>query len=429
MKHALVIGIGTSGLAACRFFHKEGYVVWAVDDKKSSCEHDFVRVIQKNDVPFSKISCVMLSPGIPLTHPVVIEAQKYGLECVCDVEFAFRRLHTSPVLMCATTATNGKTTTTLLTCHMLNASTIKAKAVGNVGLPLLDVLDEADTSFVVELSSFQLQTMKTPALQAACILNITPNHLDYHASFTEYAESKARIALCLKDGGSFYVNDRIVSEFCWPKVPQTFGFTDRSAIYTDGKYLYRFGKKETALPEILQNKQNHSVENFLAAYLLARDLGADPEACVGSYATFQTPQHRIQFVCERKGVRFYDDSKSSNVDSVLKALDSFECPVVLIAGGVHKGFSYRAWADICRQKVRVVVVLGQAADLIAQDLQGVVPIQKADSFEHAVHLAAACAESGDAVLLSPGCSSYDMFKNYEERGRRFQEIIRSESFI
>lgn len=428
-KNVAVIGVGTSGRSACHFLHKQGYCIWAVDDKKESCELDFVSFVRQEDVPITLLAFVVVSPGVSMSHPLILRAQAAGLECICDVELAFRQLVFSPVHMCGITATNGKTTTTLLCCHMLKNSGISAKAVGNIGLPLLDVLEETNSTFVAELSSFQLQTMKTPVLESACILNVSPNHLDHHADMQEYVDSKARIALCVKESGSLYVNARSFKMFSFSKhiasrQIHTFGFDTKCAVYSDGNLLYRFGKPEVALPVVLKNKSSFEVENFLAAYLLARDLGADPQACIQSYDSFKNPPHRIEFVREVQGRRFYDDSKATNVDSVLHALRSFSCPVVLLAGGVHKGSGYHEWKEACKNKVRAVVVFGQAAPIIVNDLDGVVQIERANTFHEAITQAYFLSKKGDAILLSPGCSSYDMFKNYEERGKKFQEIVK-----
>lgn len=419
----LVIGFGTSGKSACRYLLKKGYTVFAVDDQKTSCELEQVNFLPAQDVAFNTIAFVVLSPGISLEHPLVVQAKKLGLEVFCDMELAFRECVKGSPPMCAITATNGKTTTTMLTCHMLNSAKCHAKAVGNIGLPLLDVLEEPNCHFVAELSSFQLQTMKTAVLQAACILNITPNHLDHHASYSEYVESKQRIALCLKDSGTLYVNEKAARDFSWNCPIVSYGFSSHCAIYTDGKFIYRLGKKEASLPQELQGSFSHHTENFLAAYVLARDFGVDPYVCVEAYASFQKPKHRIEFVARVHGVSFYDDSKATNVDAVLRALDSFTSPVVLIAGGVHKGFSYEAWKEPCSKKVSACILLGQAADIISQDLGGCVPLHKVASLEEAVRLSMELAKAGDSVLLSPGCSSYDMFKNYEERGKQFQQLV------
>ena len=418
MKKAIVLGLGKTGISACAFLHKEGYEVMATDDKQTVAPHgakfapssDLVEKVKSFDF-------VLISPGVPPTHPLAQAALKAGVELFCDVELALRYLKDVPLF--GITGSNGKTTTTSLTCHMLQCASINARTVGNIGVPVLDEIQTAKDPLVIELSSFQLETMKTPALQAACILNITPNHLDRHGSMDEYTRAKRRIALCLKPGGVLWVQRAVK----WEKDQFTFGFEPDCDLYTDGLQLFRHHKKEATLPESLQHSKSHDVENFMAAFALAREYKVSPEVCVEAFYSFTKPKHRLQFVRTVDNVHYYDDSKATSVDAVIRAVESLKQPIVLIAGGVHKGHPYDAWCDVFKDKVRATVLIGQAAKNIENDLQGVCPIYNAQSLHDAIYEARKLTKPGDAVLLSPGCASYDMFSSYEERGDKFQEIV------
>lgn len=416
MKKALVLGLGKSGISACRFLQNDGYEVWATDDKVKSAPSG-VTFLQP-DALMTDFEFVIISPGIALTSPVAKAALNSGIEVFCDVELAFRSLVKKNLPLVAITGSNGKTTTTSLTCHMLHSAGVDAKTAGNIGNP---ILDELSTTLVLELSSFQLETMKTAVLDAACILNITPNHLDRHGTMEEYVKAKRRIGLCVKPQGTLWVQKGC----SWQEDQNTFGYDKDCDLYTDGRVVYRFGVEESQLPEILQNVRSHDVENYLAAYALSRHLNVAPDACYQAYSTFTKPKHRIEYVCTHRDIAFYDDSKATSIDAVLRAVESMKRPVVLIAGGLHKGHPYDAWREAFPGKVRAVILIGQAAEIIAQDLQNCIPFHFAQSLEEAVNTSLRAALPGDAVLLSPGCASYDMFSSYEERGDKFQQLVRA----
>lgn len=403
---AAVLGLGKSGISAARYLQQAGYSVVATDDKATSAPEG---IEFSKDIDLNGCNFVVISPGIPLTHPVAKMAKDLGIEIFCDVELAFRNMQDAKIV--GITGSNGKTTTTSLACHMLNASGINAKTVGNIGTPILS--ETLSGSLVVELSSFQLETMSSPALDAAVILNITPNHLDRHGTMEEYTKAKLRIGSILKPEATLWVKKGLFTGY------HQFGFDADCELYTDGAYIYRFGKKEAPMPPLTA----HNAENFLAAYALACSQGADPELCAASYASFTKPKHRLEYIGSHNDVQFYDDSKATSIDAVLRAVESIDRPIVLIAGGVHKGYPYDAWREPFTKKVRSLVLIGQAADIIEDDLQNAVPVVRASTFEEAVERARTLAREGDAVLLSPGCASYDMFTSFEERGKKFQQLI------
>lgn len=420
MKSVAVIGLGKSGVSAAHFLVKQGYSVWVTDDKQTNGPEGmgFLPPHQMA-ARIADYQFVVISPGVPMSHPVAVAAKGCGLEVFCDVELAFRQIQSKDLAMIGITGSNGKTTTTSLTCHLLNSCNKPAKPVGNIGNPILSEIESPASTLVAELSSFQLETMSTAVLDAACILNITPNHLDRHGTMEEYTRAKYRIGACVKPGGQLWVQKACGG---YGK-GYYFGFDAACELYTDGVGVYRFGKKESCLPELLQHSRSHNVENYLAAYSLARLLGADPERCMEAYATFIKPRHRLEYVRTYNGIMFYDDSKATSVDAVLRAVESLTCPIVLIAGGVHKGYPYTSWRKAFKDKVKACVLIGQAADIIEQDLQNCVPIIRAQSLDEAVIKAMSQSRIGDAVLLSPGCASYDMFRSFEERGNKFQEIV------
>jgi len=419
--NTIVLGLGKSGLSACHFLLKEGHRVIACDDKLQTVPEGVTfKSPQELQHELAGIDLLVISPGVPPSHPVFIACRELGIETYCDVELAFRKVQKKPPPMCGITGSNGKTTTTMLTAHMLTFANIKAKTAGNIGLPILNEIETAKEHLVIELSSFQLETMKTPVLDAGIILNITPNHLDRHKDLAEYTDAKFRLELCVKEGGEFWVSQRLKNR---ATKGYTFGFNNSCDLYTDTKEIIRYSKKEAPLPQSLQGTQSHNVENFLAAYALARHYGADPQLCVAAYASFEKPKHRLQFVKSVNQIDFYDDSKATSVDAVLRAVESLSKPIVLIAGGVHKGYPYKAWQEPFAGKVRHLVLLGQAAPFIEQDLQGFVPITHAKNFDDAFQLATSLAQPHEIVLLSPGCSSYDMFSSFEERGKKFQHLI------
>jgi UDP-N-acetylmuramoylalanine--D-glutamate ligase len=424
---AAVFGLGKSGLSACQFLKKEGYEVIACDDKQNS-DPDGIQFCSKDalDELLPDLDFLVLSPGVPLSHPLVISAALKKVEVFCDIELAFRKLHIAPLPISAITGSNGKTTTTMLTSHFLQAGKIANITVGNIGTPLLDEI-QSGAHLICELSSFQLETTQTPVLDAACILNITPNHLDRHKTIEEYAKAKARIGLCLKESGEFWVQEKASQSFHLERSHFRFGFNPSCDLYSDGKFVHRFGKKEASLPPLLQNSRSHDVENFLAAYALARYYGVDPKTASDSYETFTKPKHRIEFVRVHNDISYYDDSKATSIDAVLRAVESLkkaEGKIVLIAGGVHKGHPYTAWKEAFQNRVRSLVLIGQAAAFIEADLAQALPIYHAKTLEEAVQKATQLSQAQDIVLLSPGCASYDMFRSFEERGLRFQEIVK-----
>ncbi len=429
MKTACVLGFGKSGVSATRFLLHLGYRVHATDDVYNVdnflCNFDDnsnIFTSLPDEIEVKNFDFLVSSPGIKKTHPLIEKFRKNGIEVFCDIELAFRFMQNTNQKVVGITGTNGKTTTTLLVEHMLNKQNIFAKACGNIGVPFCDVLleEKKPQVYVLELSSYQLETITTKKLDIAAILNISLNHLDWHESFDEYKKAKFQIAEALKKDGFLLL-------------PHDLEYNASAARFDiDGRGEYCFLENKIVIhgKEVMQiNKEtllfDHDRKNYIAALAIVKQLGVLPATAKEAFFSFKKPNHRIQFVKEVEGIAFYDDSKATNLDAVKHAVLSFSCPVILIAGGLHKGSSYSEWIPIFQNIVKCVVAYGQARDIIANDLQESIPTYKAASFEEAVYLAKSYAKRGDVVLLSPGASSLDQFKSYEERGIFFQTLVKS----
>lgn len=396
-QNALIIGYGVSGKSAAAFLSKRGFHVTAVDKKPS----DSV-LSDTLDLSLNEISLVILSPGVPPTHHLVQKAQKLGIEVIGEIELGFRFMQNRCF---GITGSNGKTTTVLLTTHILNSAGKKARALGNVGSTLTGYLLDAkeEDILIVELSSFQLETVKTPKLEVGLILNITPNHLDRYPSMKEYIEAKGLIQHCIQKGGSFFVSQELLKQF-----DQAENFEKEVDLINSVRYT------ELAMG---------SKQSMQAAYLLCTRCGVTDTEFLQGLQTFKKPPHRIEWVAEIDGVSYYNDSKSSNLHSVMHAVYRFQGPIVLIIGGLHKGSSYRPWIDCFRGKVRTIIAYGQAGPLMELELASSFPFEKVDRFADAVQLARKEAKKNEIVLLSPGCSSYDQFESYEQRGNEFKRLV------
>ena len=432
----MIIGLGVSGLSAARFLLKQGICVSAVDQKADQIKEDneVKSVLQsgvklhsdKEPLDLSLYDLAVASPGVPPTHALYKASLEAGLEVTGEIELACRHLKKNCL---GITGSNGKTTTVLLTEHVLEASGKKAIAVGNIGKPLTGILIEEEPKdlLVIELSSWQLETMQTRILDAAVILNITPNHLDRHLTMEAYAKAKFQIGRCLKEGKKLFINyDTFVQfkDLAPAENSVTFGYHPLSDVYCDKQHIFIDKKPVLALPHPHTHKQTHDVENLMAAFLLCHEAGISSESFLKAYASFTKPPHRIEFIRKFKEVSFYDDSKATSIDAVLKAIQSMEGKVILIAGGVHKGSSYTPWIDGFDQKVHCVCAIGEAAEQMKNELASHMEVKICLNLEDALHYAVEKANSGDNILLSPGCASFDMFKDYKQRGELFKQLVK-----
>lgn len=413
----LVIGLGKSGQAAYELLFREGDEVVGVDDNAALLEKLALEGKKvEQDPAVEQFDRVILSPGIPPANKFYAKAKSLGIEIVGEAELALSRLKQP---CAAITGTNGKTTVTLLCEHVLKASGQKARALGNVGTPLTSYLLEQDPEeiLVIELSSFQLETMQSAVFDVGVILNITPDHLDRYTSMEEYALAKCRLQDLIKPTGSFWVHESIPREFngVLKSHYETYGWDGKSG-----------EKIATILPSRYSNLGYHEKENVLAAWLICKKFGVDPETFRAAVETFQKPAHRIEFVTSIDGVDYFDDSKGTNIDATMKAVDAMTGKVVLIAGGVDKGSSYEPWKKVFAGKVKKVIALGEAAAKIARELQPEFEVEIVPTLQAAVQQAKRQAGAGEVVLLSPGCSSYDMFRDYAHRGDEFKKFVLEE---
>lgn len=426
-KRVLVLGLGKSGCAAADLLLQRGATVYGHDqDPQRFSSEALTHVRHKGLLPYTDqaFDCLVPSPGVPQTDLLYAGALASGKEIVGEAELALRLLKEHTIL--GVTGTNGKTTVTLLVAHVLNRCGKRAHALGNVGTALSSqsILPKEEL-IVAELSSFQLETLTTRCLDAAVLLNITPDHLDRYADYTEYAKAKMRIFNCVKPGGKKYVELRCFQQFS-PLMDdslQTYGQESHCALSTEGLHLYENGERVAALPALYQGKVGHDLENLMAAYALCRSQGISADQFFEQSLTFKKPAHRIEFVSQIKGVSYYDDSKGTNIDAVIRAVESFKGRIILIAGGVDKGFPYHIWAQAFQGKVRTIFAIGQAAPKIKKDLADQLPVELCSSLEEAVLQAAKIALPGETVLLSPGCSSFDMFRDYAHRGEVFKNSV------
>lgn len=435
-KRFLIIGMGMSGRSAAEFLLASGAHVHGIDaNAQLLATHPDIQSLKEAGCTFqreqdchdlSRFDCVILSPGISPQHPMVQIAKQKNLPLFGEIELGCRFVKNP---MVGVTGTNGKTTVTLLITHILKNCGKLASALGNVGVPFTRELLHLSpfATIILELSSYQIETLYQHCFNTAVVLNVTPDHMDRHKTMEAYAQAKCGIERCLKDDGQLYMEERAWEQYGYllkKAIPRLYGYSKTSFVYTDLQSVFRAGIRSFELPLSLQNKKSHDLENFLAAYAICRDHGVEEKAFLGAWYSFNKPPHRIEFVCEYQGIRFYDDSKGTNIDAVIRAVDSLDGPIRLIVGGVDKGASYSPWIEVFKNKVKSICAIGQAAVKIRDQLASDFSVTIFSSFEEAIQQAARMAQKGENVLLSPGCSSLDMFTDYAHRGREFQRIVR-----
>lgn len=445
-KKALILGAGKSGVASARFLAERGAVV-ALHDKKSieswseaarSLKTTLGVGIMDGDIPswlLDQIDLVVISPGVPAnTIPARYVDRKDG-EVIGEVELAYRFLKGRIV---GITGSNGKTTTTALIGEILANAGIETQIGGNIGTPLLSLTEKSSDAgwTVAELSSFQLETIKDFHPNVGICLNVTPNHLDRYNSFHDYALAKHRLFMnqTAEDVAILNADDEITSSWVKGLKANVVLFSVKTEL-NDGLFLRREelicrsnGKEKilTTRAEI-SLRGLHNVENVLAAFAAGLACGASPDSMRETVATFKGVEHRIEFVAEIDGVKFYNDSKATSVDATSKALEALagsEGKTILILGGRGKNAPYAPLIPLIETSVKSLVLIGEDADNIASQLNGITPIVRADSLKDAVEKGLAAASSGDAVLLAPACASFDMFTSFEERGVVFKKAVR-----
>ncbi len=437
-KKVLVIGLGKTGLSCARYLSRLGQTVAITDDRPSPPglaavqeELPDVALFLSRFEPdaFAHAEQIVVSPGVSMKHPLISEARARGIEVIGDIEL-FARAVQAPVL--AITGSNGKSTVTTLVGEMARAAGRDVRVGGNLGTPALDLLDPNGSEpelYVLELSSFQLESTFSLAPRAAVILNISPDHMDRYSGLDEYAKAKQRIyrnaevqVVNLDDAFAARLAD--ASRTCigfsvYPPIDNNYGVADIA-----GRPWLMQGSERLLPVADVRMPGRHNLSNALAALALGDAAGLPRPSMYQTLRTFGGLPHRTQWVGEAKGVTWYNDSKGTNIGATLAAVLGMDRPVVLIAGGIGKGADFRVMREALRGRVRAVVLIGQDAPLLEAALMGIGSLVRAETMEAAVRLAASLAQPGDAVLLSPACASFDMFKGYDHRGEVFMDSVR-----
>jgi UDP-N-acetylmuramoylalanine--D-glutamate ligase len=491
-KRVLVVGLGKSGLAAARFLKARGALVTVSDARPATLIAELPQLLEEGFVvesgshgllTFRRQDLIVVSPGVPMNVPELMTVRAVGARIIGELELGARFLQGEVV---AITGSNGKTTTTTLVGEILKADGRAVLVGGNIGRPVTELVGESleltrrheaaglsaapsqeregsgredrfvegvgeagpsaapqddnverdEVWSVLEVSSFQLETVETFKPRIAMVLNITPDHLDRHGSFEAYWAAKARITE-FQTGEDFLVlnaEDVKAQGVAAKSRAQVYWFSGKRRVkqgaFVHGESVF-FCASEGVQPEAVMPVAEiplagaHNVENVLAAVCAARLAGVSAEVIRGAVAGFKAVEHRLEFVREVGGVRYFNDSKATNVDATRKAVEAFAGGVWLILGGKDKDSDYTTLAGLLRERVKTVITIGSAAEKIERELAGVTKIESAETLERAVRLAAEQAVAGDTVLLAPACASFDQFKNYEERGRVFKGLVAS----
>jgi UDP-N-acetylmuramoylalanine--D-glutamate ligase len=445
----LIIGAARSGIACAKFLAARGAVV-AINDQKpfenwsaeaAALKKEGIGCIP-GEVPgwlLDNIELVVVSPGVPSKIIPLRYAERAGAEVIGEVELASRFLKGRIV---AITGSNGKTTTTALIGELLKDAGLKVQVGGNIGTPLISLVENSsdDGWTVVELSSFQLETIKDFHPAVAIVLNVTPNHMDRYESFTDYAAAKHRIFMnqTPSDVAVLNADDEIVSSWAKSLRAHVVEFSVKRELQ-EGLFLRGAdlvsrtadGEKVLLRRDEMRLRGLHNVENALAALSAGLACGAGPESMRETIMKFAPVEHRLEFVREIGGVKFYNDSKATSVDATVKALEAFqseEGKVVLIIGGRGKKAPYAPLAELVRAHVRELILIGEDAETVSSELGEFAPTQKAVDMKDAVDRSFRAAQSGDIVLLAPACASFDMFESFEHRGKVFKEEVSSLEF-
>lgn len=440
----VVLGGGESGVGAAFLAKEKGFSVLLSDNNK--IKEKYKTVLIKANIDFEEeghslnlltsAKEVIVSPGIPENIPVIIEIKKQNIPVISEIEFAFR--YTDAKII-GITGSNGKTTTTLLTYHILKSAGINVGLAGNIGTSFaMQVATSNFDVYVLELSSFQLDGIKDFKADIAIILNITPDHLDrYNNSFEDYAESKFRITKnqTSNDALIYFADDPIIKALIDDKKPKSrllpFSSTDQNitqgAFSTKKEIIIKINKTQVQMTlEKLALQGKHNVHNSMAAGVASRLMDIRRETLKQAFSDFQNIAHRLEYVSSVHGIEFINDSKATNVNSTWYALDFYSKPIVWIAGGVDKGNDYSTIKKLVKKNVKAIICLGTDNSKIHDEFKDSVgTIEDTHSAEEAVNAAYKLAEKGEIVLLSPACASFDLFENYEDRGNQFKNAVKS----
>ena len=440
-KRVLVLGLGRSGLASALFLKSHGARVTVSDTKSEDQLRDQIpalldagiavetgghtqRTLQNQDL-------LVVSPGVPVDAPPIVQARNLGHHVVGEIELAAQFLK-GPIV--AITGSNGKTTTTTLIGEILKAGGLKTLVGGNIGTAAISLAEKStpETIIVLEVSSFQLETISAFRPKIAVVLNVTPDHLDRHRTFAAYVDAKARIFenQTAEDFAVLNADDPTCLELAGRTHAQVFWFSrkreiEAGAFVRAGRIAFQQSGSEHEIMPVseIPLKGAHNLENVLAAACAGSLMDCPAERIRAAVRNFKAVEHRLEFVANIRGVEYYNDSKATNVDATIKALESFPANIHLILGGKDKGSDYTVLNQLLRKRVKSVYTIGAAAETIQSQIKGAANIVSSATIEAAVKQATAAAQPGDIILLAPACASFDQFQNYEHRGRVFKELV------
>lgn len=440
-KRVLVVGLGRSGVAAATFLQEQGARVTVSDAKtETQLQHEVSLLLDRGisietgrhgERTFRDQDLIVVSPGVPSDQPQLQQARNLGIPVIGEVELAYRFLKGKIV---AITGSNGKTTTTTLAGEILAKSGLRTLVGGNIGTPVISLAGQSaiDGFDVLEISSFQLETIQQFKPYVAAILNITPDHLDRHHTFQAYVDAKARIFENQQSGDFGLLNaddptcvglkNKVKGAVYWFSRKQQ---VETGASLTGDQIMFRDRGQQTAVLSLgdIHLKGAHNLENVLAAVCIGMIAGCAPQQIRKAVTEFQGVEHRLELAAVIHGVSFYNDSKATNVDATIKALESFPANIHIILGGKDKGSDYTVLNPLLHERTRRAYLIGAAAEKIGAQIQGSTPISYSGTLERAVHQSFDAASPGDVVLLAPACASFDQFENYEQRGRVFKELV------
>src|SRR5271165_3910136 len=440
-RRVLVVGLGKSGVASALFLKSRGARVTVSDSKPEVELRSEILVLLEHgiavetgghgDRTFRGQDLIVVSPGVPFDAPLLVQARSLGEPVIGEVELAAQFL---PGPIVATTGANGKTTTTSLAGEILAAGKFPTLVGGNIGTPAITFADRAtpNTWVVLEVSSFQLETIVHFRPRIAVVLNITPDHLDRHKTFANYVNAKARIfenqrpedfsVLNADDATTAQLAERTRAQVIWFSRKKE---VEKGALVRDARIFFRDGSSEREIMPVAEIplKGAHNLENVLAGISIGCLAGCEPGQIREVVRHFKAVEHRLEFVAKIGGVDYYNDSKATNVDATIKALESFPANIHLILGGKDKGSDYTVLNDLLRQRVKRVYTIGAAAAKIESQIRDAVEIEPSETLDNALRRASKAAQPGDIVLLAPACASFDQFQSYEHRGRVFKEVV------
>lgn len=411
-KYILILGMGKSGQSLATFLHsQEAQLILFDDHKKNQSYLDRFITSDISQIDFTTLECVATSPGVSPHHPVCVEAQRHGVPILSEIEIGLKHLKNPTI---AITGTNGKTTLVHLIEHLLNKSQIPAKAVGNNGVPITSLIGHIDEArwLIVEVSSYQIDQLKEPCFDFGLILNISEDHIDRYKTLENYARSKLRLESLLHKSGRLWVSRAIQKE--WRSLMSL----DASAYEQDYESLLK-----TASPSA-QHMLKNVDENIQAALVIVCALGLELDSVVKHLETFPGIEHRCEYVLTHKGVHFFNDSKGTNVQAMIRALERIQTPIYLIMGGDDKGLDYSPLKPYFFKKVKEIFFIGESQEKMAKVFEKDYSVCLCHTLKEAVQSAYERCPSSATVLLSPGTSSFTMFDNFEHRGREFKKIVK-----